>query len=225
MIELWAAFVLGLVGSLHCAGMCGPLALAVANAGQGRKSTHRLAYNGGRVVSYAILGFVMGAFGSSLAVAGLQRWVSLGAGVVLFGVFLGLTRRVVTTPFAMAVTRLKGLFGGALKSGSFWSTGFLGLLNGFLPCGLAYAACAGAVSLGSWGRAVAFMVAFGVGTMPMIFAIGCFGPRIQWTLRGKLHRLVPASVLVLAVLLVLRGLALGIPFVSPEMSGACPHCH
>ena len=89
---LGTAFFLGLAGSLHCAGMCGPLAMAVPVLGRNRWAVlaSRLIYNLGRVVTYALLGLVFGLIGQTFALAGFQRWVSLVTGaLILIGLFFG----------------------------------------------------------------------------------------------------------------------------------------
>jgi len=222
MIELWAAFLLGLAGSLHCAGMCGPIALAIPVQDRGRFFLARLAYNGGRILSYAILGGIFGLLGASLTIAGLQRSLSLGAGIALI-VMLILSRRT-SVLFAPAIASLKSLFAKCLKHQSLSAVTALGMLNGFLPCGLSYAAATGAVATGSWLRAVEFMTVFGLGTVPMMVAIGLVGQRVQWKLRFKFAGWVPVALVLLALLLVLRGLPLDIPGLSPDRAGQCQHC-
>src|SRR5215212_611248 len=88
---IWTGFLLGLVGSLHCAAMCGPLVVAVSNAGGTRLpfGTSRLVYNSGRIATYAAIGLLFGAVGKTFALAGVQRWLSLGAGAaILLGLLL-----------------------------------------------------------------------------------------------------------------------------------------
>ncbi|MCD6049706.1 MAG: hypothetical protein K0Q55_1109, partial [Verrucomicrobia bacterium] len=93
-MELWTAFILGLVGSLHCAGMCGPLALALPVAGKTRRAfvLGRVLYNLGRILTYCVIGAIFGLAGQSLALAGFQKWVSLGAGVAILLGLLASTR-------------------------------------------------------------------------------------------------------------------------------------
>ena len=223
---LLTAIVLGLVGSLHCAGMCGPLALALPMTGTSRASfvTGRIAYNLGRILTYCMLGAVFGLLGQTIAFAGFQRWVSIIAGVaILIGLVLS-TRFATSLPVARAVTRIKSGLGSLLRQRSIFATFALGSLNGLLPCGLVYAACAGAVATGGLLSGAEYMAAFGLGTVPMMLGIGLIGQKLQFTLRFKLQRLIPASVAIIAVLLILRGLSLGIPYLSPELaSGAVCH--
>lgn len=100
-VELWTALVLGLAGSLHCAGMCGPLALALpASGNRGTFITGRLLYNGGRVLTYALLGALFGAVGGALHLAGLQQALALGVGglMVVMAVLVWAGQRSVATP-------------------------------------------------------------------------------------------------------------------------------
>lgn len=218
-MELWTAFLLGFVGSAHCAGMCGPLALALPPTGRNRATflAGRLAYNLGRILTYALLGVVFGLLGHAFSVAGLQRWVSLVAGTVIL---LGL---VVSPRFASAVpvTRLVGWiksgFGKLLQRRALGSMFGIGLLNGLLPCGLVYVACAAATTSGGVLRGVEYMTAFGIGTLPMMLALSIAGQRLQFAFRLRLQRLIPVSLALVGFLLLLRGLDLGIPYISPKL--------
>lgn len=225
---LWTAFILGLAGSLHCAGMCGPLALALPATGSGPLGllTGRVVYQGGRILTYSLLGILFGWLGKSLAVVGVQRWVSLAAGVMILA-GLGLsTRSVASGAMTQAVAGLKTAFRTLLQRRTVASLGLLGLLNGLLPCGLVYAACAGAAAVGSWTEGVAYMALFGLGTLPVMLGISLTGRALPVAWRFRLQQLVPLSVGLVGVLLILRGLALGIPYLSPNLAaGTCAHCH
>lgn len=226
---LWTAFMLGLVGSLHCAGMCGPLAMAVPVVGSGRAGiiSSRLLYNLGRIATYAVLGLVAGLVGQTFALAGLQRWVSLAAGAAILGGLLFAGRFSTALPATRLVMRLKAGFGSLLHRRSYGSVFLLGTLNGLLPCGLVYVACAAALASPRWLDGGGYMIAFGLGTVPMMFAFGILGMKLQSLLRFRLQKLIPVSLAVVGVLLLLRGLALGIPYVSPadpSTGPACPMC-
>src|SRR6185436_500262 len=141
---LWTAILLGAVGSLHCAGMCGPLALALPATGRSRATfvLSRVAYNLGRIVTYCALGAAFGLVGQTLAFAGFQRWVSLTAGAAILIGLLVSSRFAVSVPFAKTVAWIKSGLGTLLRRRSVASVFSLGVLNGLLPCGLVYAACA-----------------------------------------------------------------------------------
>ena len=96
----------------------------------------------------------------------------------------------------------------------------LGIVNGLLPCGMVYLAIAGALSTADTGKAVLFMGFFGAGTMPAMLVLGLFGYKLKISLRQQAKRIMPYMVSVMAVLLILRGMNLGIPFISPVLAPA-----
>jgi sulfite exporter TauE/SafE len=229
-MELWTALILGLAGSLHCAGMCGPLALAIPATGDGRISfvTGRLAYNLGRIITYCTMGAVFGLVGLSFELAGFQRWASILAGVAILLGMAASTRHAAKTPLARGVAFAKSKLALLLRRRTLGSVFLLGILNGFLPCGLVYAACANAVAAGGVLGGIESMAAFGIGTVPMMLGIGLAGKLVQVNLRLRFQRWIPAGLTLLAVLFILRGLSLGIPYVSPDLSGTPGHascCH
>ena len=227
-MELWTAFLLGLVGSAHCAGMCGPLALALPVTGGARAKflAGRALYNLGRITTYSLMGVLFGLLGKTFAVAGLQRGVSLGAGAVIL---IGL----VASPNLGLTNAATGLIGWVklqlaqpFRRRSLGSLFAIGALNGFLPCGLVYAACVAAVATGGVWSGAQYMAVFGLGTTPMLLAISILGQRLQLQLRFKLQRLIPVSLALVGGLLLLRGLSLGIPYLSPDLSaGHLACCH
>jgi sulfite exporter TauE/SafE len=224
---LWTAILLGFVGSLHCAVMCGPLILAVSNVGRAGLSltASRLTYNAGRIATYCLIGLVFGAVGKTFAFAGIQRWVSVLAGAaILLGLLLS-TRVALKTPAMRLVVKLKSAFAGLLQHRSLGSQFLLGALNGLLPCGLVYIAAAGAATtLNPLGGAL-HMAAFGMGTLPMMVGLGVASGRLR-PLSVRFQKLIPISVIVVAALLLLRGMALGIPYVSPPLNEhASLTCH
>ena len=222
LVVLGAAFSLGLVTGLHCVGMCGPLALALPVVGKTRPGyvAGRLLYNLGRAVTYAMMGLCAGFIGQSLSIGGFQRTVSVAAGTfILLGLLLAYLG---VLPWLMEQLGVWFLFG---KLQQLWRKGFanrgytglfvLGLINGLLPCGPVYVALAGAVATASIPEAGVFMLVFGLGTLPMMLAVSLAGKLIQMPLRRRLQKLLPVSAAVVALLLILRGMALGIPYISP----------
>jgi hypothetical protein len=228
-MEFWLAFMLGLAGSAHCAGMCGPLALALPTGGRKGFSLvpNRLVYNAGRVTTYCLLGLVFGLIGRSLALAGVQRWVSIGLGMAILVGLLFAKTRVLTMQLALPVAWLKSALGRLIRQQTLASQYGFGVLNGLLPCGLVYLACVGAAATGGVFSAVQYMLVFGLGTVPMMLALSLAGQMLSVNFRLRLQKLIPVCLVIVAVLLILRGLALGIPYLSPDLTGDQPGacCH
>lgn len=220
------AIGLGLLGSLHCAAMCGPLMLAlpVPPGGPAKFLAGRIVYQLGRVGTYALLGVVAGVIGKSIFLAGFQRWLAIALGVAILLGFLFSKKIALAAPVVRLVGRLKVAMGTQLQRRSFRSLALLGMLNGLLPCGLVYVAMAGAVSRGTILSGVGYMAAFGLGTMPAMLAVSLSGKIFPASLRLKLRSAIPVSICLLAGLLILRGLALGIPYLSPDLAAAGAGC-
>jgi sulfite exporter TauE/SafE len=225
-MDYWTAFVLGLVGSLHCAGMCGPLALALPVAGSTLPGfvLGRLAYNLGRILTYSLLGLALGLSGHALALSGLQRWTSISLGLALLLGLVASRRTTLSRPFSWLVDQLKSRMSAMLRQRTFSALVVLGLLNGLLPCGLVYVACAGAVAAGGGLAGAGYMAAFGAGTLPLMLAISVSGKILPLSLRFKLRQAIPVAVFLLGTLLIVRGLSLGIPYLSPDLSTGASCC-
>jgi hypothetical protein len=183
-----------------------------------------LAYNAGRIVTYCALGLVFGTVGRTLMLAGVQRWASIVLGVSLLGGLFFSRKLALWRPMTAFVEILKGRMSWLLRRRSFSSLALLGLFNGLLPCGLVYVAGAGATASGSPLDGIRYMAAFGLGTVPMILGIGLSGRLMPLAFRLQLRKAIPVSIFLVASLLILRGLSLGIPYVSPDLSAANPSC-
>jgi sulfite exporter TauE/SafE len=187
----------------------------------------RVVYQFGRITTYALLGVVAGLAGKSIFLIGVQRWLSIALGVIiLLGFFLS-KKIALAAPVMRLVGKLKLAMGAQLQKRSFRSLALLGMLNGLLPCGLVYVALAGAVGQGTVLSSVGYMIAFGLGTLPTMLGISLSGKIFPLSLRLKLRNAIPVGVCLLAGLLILRGLALGIPYLSPDLAatsaGCCAH--
>ncbi len=220
----YSAILVGFLGSLHCIGMCGPIALALPqnNTGKYALLQTRLLYNLGRVFTYSVLGLIVGLVGKGLMLASTQQAVSIALGMSIL-LFMFLPRKVSYrleqfSPFRKAVGFLKQSFGKLFRGKGRLIFLWLGLLNGLLPCGLVYLALAGAIATGElWGGAF-YMALFGLGTLPMMLSISIAGDFIKPSLRSWLYRkLVPVFTVMLALMFILRGLNLGIPHISPQI--------
>ncbi len=229
------AFAIGALGSFHCIGMCGPIALSVPMGGKhGLVGALRaVAYNLGRMSTYALLGLIVGFLGKHIAIGGYQQALSIAVGVLILA-FLILPRTVTrkldpTSAFARLFLKLKSTFRGLFQSRNAFGPLVLGLVNGLLPCGLVYVGLAGALALGNPLESAVFMAAFGLGTVPVMITIILAGDLISLQWRAKVRKLMPVMFAIMGVLFILRGMNLGIPYVSPKMDvtevGGTPKCH
>ena len=222
--EVLTAFFIGLFGSLHCIGMCGPIAIALPVPDSSNVSFFfgRLLYNIGRVVSYSVLGAIFGLVGQRIALAGVQQFVSIFLGVIIIIAVLMPQKQknyFIQHPLVQKVTQpLKTNIGLLFKKGTLFSMISIGILNGFLPCGFVYIGLAGAIASGDMISGAAVMFLFGVGTIPAMFTATIFGKYINIGIRKKLRKATPYVAMILAVLFILRGMNLGIPYVSPKLT-------
>ncbi|MGX5817586.1 sulfite exporter TauE/SafE family protein [Chitinophaga lutea] len=215
------ALLLGFFGSFHCIGMCGPIALTlpVQHLSGARKALGILLYNAGRVTSYAVIGGLFGWMGRQFFIGGLQQWLSIGAGIALLASLVFF--RTLPSP---KMTWLKSALGRLLLQRRFGTLYSIGVLNGLLPCGLVYVAIAGAATSGSVTAGMTFMAAFGAGTIPAMAAAAWFAQLIGPAFRRRVYRLTPVIVAGMATLLILRGMNLGIPYISPILEPTHNEC-
>lgn len=223
-MEILSAFILGFLGSFHCVGMCGPIALAIPRRKPGviNSLIDNFLYNGGRIITYSILGLLLGFMGRGLRIAGLQENLSLYIGGLILAYILipsKIKRKAEAMPIIpSALNNLKRKLGLLLKPKSAFGLMSLGLLNGLLPCGLVYVGLAGSVAVGSALDGALFMAFFGLGTIPAMTAIFMSGELITIDIRKKINKLIPYAVASIAILMMLRGMSLGIPYVSPKLN-------
>jgi len=223
-MEVWTGFVVGLLGSLHCVGMCGPIVAALPQ-GEGGKMAFlagRLLYNLGRVVTYAIIGLIFGLIGKTIFMAGYQQGLSIAVGVVIIVAVITPSRysqgAITMLGLGKVYARISKLWGRLFSSKSRSSLFAIGILNGFLPCGFVYVALAGAVATGGALKGSAYMALFGIGTIPILLAFSFIGNAIGHKFRHAFSRAVPVLAVALALVFILRGLSLGIPILSPKMT-------
>lgn len=225
MAWLLAALTTGLVGSLHCVGMCGPLAMALP---LGRLPYHQrwlgtLAYHAARLMAYASLGAAIGGLGQGLHWLGWQRSVSVGAGVFLLALTVLQRGHWGSLTARLSSRWLMGPMARWLQRPSLLSFAGLGLLNGFLPCGFVYVAMAGAITTGQAAPSAFYMLAFGLGTLPALLAIRALPTLFPVQVRQRFTRLMPFFTIGLGLLLLGHGLYQ--PPVVETKAGAIPVCH
>ena len=221
MAILFSALVLGLMGSFHCAGMCGPIAIALPLHGNTvpLKIFGGALYNLGRTLTYGIMGAIFGLLGQGLHLLGFQQKISVVMGVIMIVsvIFPALFKNQYSMEksWFSIVGKLKKTIGQLFAIRSFQSLFFIGMLNGLLPCGLVYMAIAGAIGTGGVVEGSLYMILFGLGTIPMLLGISLAGNVLSLTVRNKINKLIPVLVVIVGLLFILRGLSLGIPYLSP----------
>lgn len=223
---IWTAFILGLLGSFHCVGMCGPIALMLPLDRQKpyRKAFQVSLYHIGRISTYALIGLIFGLLGESIALFGFQQQLSIIIGVLMLASLL-LSESILgklhfTKPFYKVVGKLKSELGASLKKKELDTFFYLGFLNGFLPCGLVYMAVFGSVAIAGVMESSLYMVFFGLGTIPLMSVVIYAKSWLQKVLKFNPKRLIPIAIAIIGILFVLRGLGLGIPYVSPKPAQA-----
>ncbi len=223
---LVAGFILGFAGSLHCVGMCGPLSLAIPTGHLNAvlKTVSLVVYQLGRVATYALLGLLFGFAGKGIYVAGVQQWFSITMGIVIImmaGFNFVRSRSVHFTFLNKLYLQLAQLMSKIMQTKPGISGFFLlGMANGLLPCGMVYIALATALSFNEVSSAVVFMALFGSGTLPAMMLVAYTRQLFKNGITQKLRTIVPYFVMLTGILLVLRGLNLGIPFISPVLTAA-----
>jgi sulfite exporter TauE/SafE len=218
-----SALVLGAVSSFHCVGMCGVFAFSIPTQHFSalKKVLAILLYNLGRITSYAFVGLLFGLLGRQLFLAGFQRWFAIISGLAILLIVIQslLKRPVFHLPGYNRVTRLiSKLILKFMGKPTLRGIYLLGVANGFLPCGLVYLAITGALAIGTVGGAAAFMAAFGLGTLPAMFLLSYCRFIIGISVRNKIRQAVPFFAATMAVMLILRGMNLNIPYLSPAFS-------
>jgi len=235
MMEIWEGFIIGILGSLHCLGMCGPLVLAfpVSNKSNTMIAIEDILYNTGRILTYAILGALAGTVGASFRFAGIQEISSIILGIlIILSVLLplGFKSRLTGNKFIRGISdKFKDTFSRSMRKNSTGSYLIIGLLNGLLPCGLVYVALTASISGREFTDSILFMLLFGLGTLPMMFAV-FFGKQIiPNSFRVRALKIVPYAIIVIGIVLILRGMSLGIPYLSPALPDKVGHqaecCH
>ncbi|MFK7933782.1 MAG: sulfite exporter TauE/SafE family protein [Saprospiraceae bacterium] len=213
---LYSAFIVGFMGSAHCAGMCGALAAALP-LGNGRSSQLLgvLLYHLGRVTTYSLLGLISGLIGTTIMWAGGQKVLSitLGVGLVIIAVFsINLDNKIFKSPTMQRfIQPLQLRMGKLLQQHRLGGLYSLGLLNGLLPCGMVYIAVFGALAAGDIWSGGLYMLFFGLGTLPLMLTISLVGQRLGSSLRRYIFKLFPVAVAGVGILLIMRGFSVEFP--------------
>lgn len=231
---LYTALLLGLISSLHCIGMCGPIAmmLPVDRKNPAKQTLQLLLYHAGRLAAYGSLGLVFGMLGRGFYLAGFQQEFSIITGIIMITIILLPEKLFASYNFSKPVYRIianiKAGLGNQFRKRSLKALFITGLLNGFLPCGLVYAALFGAIAMQSTSLGIAYMVLYGIGTIPLMSLVVYSAGFIKNSSRALFSKAVPYMVVLVGMLFIVRGLGLDIPFISPSSLNLfvqqAPHC-
>ena len=232
---LYTAFIFGLISSMHCIGMCGPIALMlpVDRTNQVKKVTQILTYHFGRITAYATIGFIFGLLGRGFFIAGIQQRLSILIGIMMIVIVLFPSKIIskynFSKPIFGIISKIKTTLGSQFTNKSYRSLFTIGLLNGFLPCGMVYVALFGAVAMQSSIFGSIYMILFGLGTIPLMSSVVYIDTFLSFSVRDKIQKAIPFLTVFIGILFILRGLGIGIPYVSPsDMSlfiQSKPNCH
>ena len=218
----YTAFLFGLIGSFHCIGMCGPIAfiLPLDRNNKTKMVLQTITYHIGRLYAYALIGLLFGLLGKGLYISGLQQNISILIGVLMILITVipikVFNQIKVTQPLYRFIDKIKKKLGLYLNKKSFKALFLTGFFNGFLPCGLVYMALLGAINTSNAIHGAFYMFTFGLGTVPMMTLAVFAGNFLKISVRNKIQKIIPYVVVVIGLLFILRGLGLGIPYISPS---------
>lgn len=217
-----SALGLGFASGFHCIGMCGPIALSLGLTKEKALAFYlqNITYQLGRVFTYALFGALLGLLGEGLDLVGFQKYLTIFSGVLLIIMAFfsfgnsGFSSKI---PFLQSILlKLKLNLGRFMQKSGYSSRFLTGVLNGFLPCGAVYMALTASLAYGGVQEGALFMGLFGVGTIPFMFVVVLLGNFFTQALRTKVLKVIPVFMAVLGIIFILRGLELGIPYISPQ---------
>ena len=219
---LYSALFFGLVSSLHCIGMCGPIAmmLPVDKNNSAKKVIQIMIYHMGRLTSYASLGLIFGILGKGFYMAGIQQQLSIVVGLLMITIAIVPERVFMkynfSKPVYKLISKVKTSLGSQFKRKTPDALFTIGVLNGFLPCGLVYAALFGAIAMSSLTLSISYMLLYGLGTIPMMSFVVLISNIFSNSLRTKMQKLIPVVAVFIGILFIIRGLGLDIAYLSPS---------
>ena len=217
-----SAIGLGFASGFHCIGMCGPIALSMGLTKKQATNYYlqNLTYQFGRIFTYSLLGTLLGIVGQGFEMAGFQQYLTITVGIllILMAIFsFGGNDFASKIPFlSKLLLKVKMNLGKLLQKADYRSRFTTGILNGFLPCGMVYMALTASLAAGGIWQGASFMALFGLGTLPFMFAVVLLGNLMTTAFRIKILKFVPVLMIVLGGLFILRGLEIGIPYISPK---------
>lgn len=213
---------LGFASGFHCIGMCGPIALSLGLTKKQATNFYlqNLTYQFGRIVTYSILGAILGIIGQGFQMVGFQQYLTIGVGIllILMAVFsFGGKDFASKIPFlTSSLLKVKLNLSKLLQKADYRSRFATGLLNGLLPCGMVYMALTASLAAGGIWQSSLFMAIFGLGTLPFMFMVVLVGNLMNAAFRIKILKFVPVMMIILGALFIVRGMEVGIPYLSPK---------
>ena len=219
---LFTAIIFGLLSSFHCIGMCGPIAmmLPVDRNNHTKKVSQLIIYHIGRLIAYGSLGLMFGILGKGFFLAGMQQQLSITVGILMI-IIAVVPERIFakynfSKPIYKIISKVKTSLGSQFKNRSYKSFFTIGLLNGYLPCGMVYVALFGALAMPSLEFSILYMLLFGIGTVPMMSMVVLISNLVSIPIRNTIQKAIPVLAVCIGVLFIMRGLGLNIPYVSPS---------
>jgi len=232
---LWSALIFGLLGSFHCIGMCGPIAfmLPVDRSNSFKKASQIFTYHIGRLLAYTLIGLCFGLIGKSLYIFGIQQQLSIGIGILMIIIVLIPTQTFnkynFSKPIYKVISKVKSALGKALKKKTADTFLTIGFLNGFLPCGLVYMAVFASLTMSSAVESSLYMMLFGLGTIPLMTTAIYLGKFLNGRVKQRIQKAIPIFVVIIGLLFIIRGMGLGIPYLSPspiiDITTSAIDCH
>ncbi len=217
-----SAIALGFASGFHCVGMCGPIALSMGLTKKQATNFYlqNLTYQFGRIFTYSLLGAVLGIIGEGFEMAGFQKYLTIAVGILLIVMavfsFGGKDFASKIPFFSGFLFKVKSNLGRLLQKADYRSRFTTGILNGFLPCAMVYMALTASLASGGIWQGALYMALFGLGTLPFMFAVVLVGNLMNQAFRIKVLKAVPVVMIILGGLFIVRGLELGIPYISPR---------
>lgn len=221
-MNLFPALVLGVLSSIHCVGMCGPIALAtpVVHKNFLTQMLSRILYNLGRAVSYMSIGLIAGFAGSIFFLGGFQQWISIITGIIILIWIIVPKANPENWKMIQNTKPVKWIrksIGSLFRKKNYSSIFLIGLLNGLLPCGMVYMAVVGALSCSDSIQGSLYMLLFALGTMPLMFILTSAWELLNGNFKKYSRKLLPYGVALVGIMLILRGAGLGVPYLSPSL--------
>lgn len=220
---LYSALIFGFISSLHCVGMCGPIALMIPvdKDNTVKKWLQISTYQIGRVTAYTSLGLIFGFLGAGFFLAGFQQQLSIIVGVLMILIAIIPEKKLAqynfSKPIYSIISQVKTQLGLQFKKKSYKSLFLIGLFNGYLPCGMVYVALFGAMAMNNVFLGSLYMTLFGLGTVPLMMVLVNFLKTTQFSYYSKFQKIIPILIICIGILFILRGFGLDIPYVSPSI--------